>query len=142
VEPPPPTGAPTAPPPPAPPTSAQQAEFDKLMAAGLSAANAENYKGAADLFTKALKIKRDAAALRELGKALYGRNQYPAALKVLREAVQLDAKDADAYLHMGLIHQEMNNKAESCKAYRRVRFLEPDSERSHELESVIKNLGC
>jgi len=139
----PPVVKPAEAPAPAPgPSAAQLAEYDRLFAAGRAAVAAENFKSAVDLLNRALKIRREAPALRELGKAMYGRTAFPAALKALREAVSLDAADADAWLNLGMIYQEMNNAPDACGAYKRVRQIEPGSERSRELDSVLKNLGC
>jgi len=123
-------------------TPAQELAFAKLRTTGLAAGKAGKWRQAADSLSKAVVLRRDEELLRELGRAYYGTNAYPSALKVLREASMLDGTDAGVFLQMGLIHQEMGNKAAACKAFGRVRELEPDSERSRELASVVRNLGC
>lgn len=120
------------------PTPAQ--DYDSLLVAARKAIASERFQLAVTLLDRALALRTDAEALRELGKARYNLGQLDEARRSLTRATQLNDRDAEAYLYLGMVQQELGQVGEAKRAYRRFQFLEPNSPRSREITAVLRNL--
>jgi Flp pilus assembly protein TadD len=119
-----------------------EVSFDQLRADGLAATKAERWGRAIGPLSKALKMKPDAVAARELGKAFYMTDKAEKARDELAQSIQLDDKDAETFMYYGMVLADLDRKEDAKKAYRRFLALEPaDSQRAQEISAVLQNLG-
>lgn len=121
---------------------ADDAEFDKLLAAGVAANQKEQFARAVTSLQKAVKIKgNDAVALRELGKALLNTEKTESARTTLLKATKASDTDAEAFMYLGLANQELERSEDAARAYRRFLQLEPKASARHkEISTVLEHL--
>ena len=114
---------------------------DKLVAEGIAENKAEKWPKAIAALQKAVKLRPDAVASRELAKALYATDKLEPARMQLEKATKIDPRDADSFLYFGMVLADLDRKAEAKRAYERFLSLEPPgSSRAREITSVLKAL--
>jgi tetratricopeptide (TPR) repeat protein len=78
----------------------------------------------------AFAIKR-AATLAAYGAFLAGKKRYRDAEARLQESIQLDARNADAHVHLGNVYDDLKRPADAEREYRRAIALNPDDANAH-----------
>ncbi len=73
----------------------------------------------------------DAAALKQRGKALYGRAEYTAALECYDRAIGLDPQDAEAHKDRGNVRRALQDYDAAIRDYERASELRPDFVDAH-----------
>ena len=91
-------------------------------------------------YRRALGLKETSAAQAGLGRALYDGNQPLAAQEALLRAIELDARNARAWLALGEIYLEQDRKDEARQAYLKYLEIEPNGPYARDVRSVLQQL--
>ncbi|HZH03395.1 MAG TPA: DUF4388 domain-containing protein [Myxococcaceae bacterium] len=124
----------------------QELEFQRLIRQGRVAAQGDRYRVAAVAYRKALALKpASVEAKAGLGIALVNTSSsntsHREALRLLREALESDENNANAWLALGAAHQFTGQRREAVAAYRKYLFLAPTGRSAAEVRSILKDLS-
>lgn len=124
------------------PVANRKNELPQLASELTAAAAAENWSKVRSTAQRILSLEANhPVALRELGKAQYHGDELKEARSTLLRATRAAAADAEAFMFLGIVHQEMDNRDEAKKAYRRFLQLEPKaSSRYKDIAAVLENM--
>jgi tetratricopeptide (TPR) repeat protein len=114
--------------------------YRKAFASAERKYQAGNFAGAVADYERALSMKETSPALAGLGRALYDSNQPAAALEALLRAIEIDRRNARAYLTLGEIYVEQERKREARSAYERYLALEPNGPYARDVRSVLQQM--
>lgn len=109
---------------------------DALHLTGLIALSDQKFDTAKELITKAIAIAPNVSLFHaNLGRALAGLLDYPAAMKAYLTATQLDPENIDATFHLGNLYKNTGKFAEAESCYQKVLGHTPDH------VAALNNLG-
>ena len=91
-------------------------------------------------YRRALAVAETSAARAELGRALRDAGQTSAAVDALRRAVELDARNASAYIAVGEISLRERRLDEARSAFQRYLALEPEGEHAAEARAALAGM--
>jgi hypothetical protein len=74
-----------------------------------------------------------------LGHALFGRKKRREALQAAERAVELDPRQADAYVIIGSVKQSTGDKAAATAAYRKYLELRPNGQYAADLRAIVES---
>jgi type IV secretory pathway VirB10-like protein len=141
--PPAPTPAPEPAPLPRPAAAAAPVDQAALAARLLAAAERRyddgDFTGAAAEYRRALGVRASAPGFVGLARALYDSNPQNAgeALRTLDAAIRLDPRHAQAYLLLGVIHQDEGRKVQARQAYERFLVLQPAGPQAADVRQIL-----
>jgi len=119
-----------------PPDDGYQRAFD----AAQRKYEAGNFTAAIAEYRRAIALRETSAALTGLGRALYDANQPGPALRALRRAVQLDDRNAEAYIALGEIYLGDKRLSDARRSYERYLALEPQGRYATDVRSVLARM--
>jgi tetratricopeptide (TPR) repeat protein len=96
--------------------------------------------GAAADYRRALAQRETSPALAGLGRALYDLNEPLGALDALLRAIEIDRRNARAYLTLGEIYLRQDRRRDARRAYERYLQLEPAGPYAREVRAVLLQL--
>jgi CheY-like chemotaxis protein len=114
--------------------------YRRALASAERKYQAGNFDGAVADFQRAVESKETSVAQAGLGRALYDSNQPAAALEALLRAIEIDRRNARAYLTLGEIYMEQDRKPEARVAYERYLALEPNGRYARDVRSVLQQM--
>ncbi|HET6923032.1 MAG TPA: DUF4388 domain-containing protein, partial [Anaeromyxobacteraceae bacterium] len=132
------------PPPPEPRAGRPRAGDDDAYRRALASADrkyqAGNFAAAVADYRRAIASRETSEALAALGRALYDGNQPLAAQEALLRAIEIDRRNARAWLTLGEIYVEQDRKGEARQAYLRYLEIEPNGPYARDVRSVLQQL--
>jgi CheY-like chemotaxis protein len=135
---PPSTPAPT--PRPARPRSGDDEAYRRALASADRKYQDGNFAAAVADYRRAIASKETSAAQAGLGRALYDGNQPLEAQEALLRAIELDPRNARAWLALGEIYVEQDRKDEARRAYMKYLEIEPSGPYARDVRSVLQQL--
>jgi CheY-like chemotaxis protein len=135
-----------APPPPSPepragrPRAGDDEAYRRALASADRKYQAGNFAAAVADYRRAIASRETSEALADLGRALYDGNQPLAAQEALLRALEIDRRNARAWLTLGEIYVEQDRKGEARQAYLRYLELEPNGPYARDVRSVLQQL--
>jgi CheY-like chemotaxis protein len=99
-----------------------------------------NLTGAVADYRRALAQRETSPALAGLGRALYDLNEGLGALDALLRAIEIDRRNARAYLTLGEIYVQQDRRRDARRAYERYLQLEPAGPYAREVRAVLLQL--
>ncbi|HYQ81415.1 MAG TPA: tetratricopeptide repeat protein, partial [Anaeromyxobacteraceae bacterium] len=114
--------------------------YRRALASAERKYQAGNFSGAVADYRRALAAKDTSVAHAGLGRALYDGNQPREAQEALLRAIELDARNARAWLALAEIYVEQDRKADARRAYLRYLELEPNGPYARDVRSVLQQL--
>ncbi|MFN3201045.1 MAG: response regulator [Bradymonadia bacterium] len=124
--------------PPATATDDNTKEFNKLLKNGLAAVRKENYGKAVNILDKALDLNpRHPKALLNYVQATLEEGMIKKSLQAANKLVQIQPKNADAWMFKGTAHQELKQSSKAVAAYERFIALKPNSPYAAEVKTII-----
>ncbi len=97
--------------------------------------------GAIADYQKAIALYDDASTHFSLATAYQGKNDYAKALAEYKKALQMDAKQAEAYYYMGSIYEALNQPALAVGEYRKYVQAAPTGQNAADAKERIKQLA-
>ncbi len=125
---------------PAAETADAEASYRKAFASAERKYQASNFLAAVADYRRALMFRETSEALAGLGRALYDASQPGPALAALRRAVELDPKNADAYLTLGEVYLLDDRSREARAAYERYLELAPSGPHAPDVRAVLERM--
>ncbi|HEY6107000.1 MAG TPA: DUF4388 domain-containing protein, partial [Anaeromyxobacteraceae bacterium] len=135
-----------SPPPPSPepravrPRAGDDDAYRRALASADRKYQAGNFAAAVADYRRAIASRETSEALAGLGRALYDGNQPLAAQEELLRAIEIDRRNARAWLTLGGIYVEQERKGEARQAYLRYLELEPNGPYARDVRSVLQQL--
>ncbi len=97
---------------------------EKYLYEGNQKFQQNDFKGAEELYTNAIKAKPDyAEAYKQRGRARYNQKETKGALNDFTKAIEFDKNMAEAYYNRGTIYFYMNEVENACKDFRKAKEL-------------------
>ena len=104
---------------------------------GLEFAQLSLFKNALEEFDLAIKFNpEDARIYRKKGILLFGMKKYEAAKNNFQKTIELDAKDVQAHINLGMVHYTSGNKTGALKSWEHAIGLKPDDNDSKALNNI------
>jgi tetratricopeptide (TPR) repeat protein len=125
----------------------KQAKAAPLVESAIKKQTTKDDKGNYDLpgaivdYEAALRIDDDAGTHANLGTAYQATNNLPKALAEYKKAIQLDAKQCDAYYYLGTTYQAMKQNALAIAEYKHYLQCAPSGPNAADSKVQIKALG-
>ncbi|HEU4385321.1 MAG TPA: response regulator [Anaeromyxobacteraceae bacterium] len=120
--------------------AADEEAYRRAMASAERKYQAGNFAGAVADYERAIAAKETSAAQAGLGRALYDGNQPLSAQEALLRAIEIDERNARAWLALGEIYVAQDRKADARRAYLKYLELEPSGPYAREVRSVLQQL--
>jgi CheY-like chemotaxis protein len=111
--------------------------YDAALAEARRLHAAAHLPDAIALYRAALAVRETAAALEGLGRALGEAGDLPAAIEVLRRAIEVDPSSAPSYMALARIYREAKQLDEARLAYQRYLALEPQGSHADEARAAL-----
>jgi len=122
------------------PTADGEESYRKAFASAERKYQSSNFLGAVADYRRALMFRETSEALAGLGRALYDASQPGPALAALRRSVELDPRNADAYLTLGEVYLLDERTREARAAYERYLELAPDGAHAPDVRAVLERM--
>jgi CheY-like chemotaxis protein len=117
-----------------------EGSYERALASAIRKHQGKDLRGAIGDYRRAIALKETSPALTGLGRALQEAKQPARAMKVLRRAVQLDPRNAGAWISLGEVYRRMALRNEARVAYQRYLDLQPNGERAREARYALQEL--
>ncbi len=114
--------------------------YQRALDAAQRKYEAGNFTAAIAEYRLAIALRETSPALAGLGRALYDANQPGPALRALRRAVEVDDRNAEAYIALGEIYLGDKRFAEARRSYKRYLALEPHGRYAADVRSVLAQM--
>lgn len=125
---------------PGPGGAGQDEVYRRAMASAERKYRAGNFSGAVADYRRAIAARKTSAALAGMGRALYDGNQAGPAQDALLRAIEIDRRNANAWLTLGEIYVGQDRIEEARHAYLRYLELEPNGRYARDVRSVLQQL--
>lgn len=122
------------------PGAGEEEVYRRAMVSAERKYRAGNFSGAVAEYRRAIAVRETSAALAGMGRALYDGNQAVPAQEALLRAIEIDRRNANAWLTLGEIYLGQGRHEQARRAYLRYLELEPNGRYARDVRSVLQHL--
>lgn len=102
-------------------------DFNVLNLYGLLCITKKEYQKAITLLSKAVVLSKSSYIINNLAKAHLSCNEVEKAIKLFKQAIEIDPKNDDSYYSMAIAYKKLNNLNMSAKCYEKALMINPNN---------------